>query len=256
MADMGSRPRFDELVREGERVPVEGWDFSWFAGRATEQRPPWGYQRLISSRIAAAAAVLDIDTGGGEVLAGIAQAPPLLVATESWPANIGVARRNLNHLGATVVEVEPHAALPFPNGTFDLIVSRHPIATRWDEVARLLTPAGTFLAQEVGEGSVRELTEFLMGPQTRNDARSTARAVAAAEGAGLEVVALQQASLRMEFHDVAAVIVFLRKVIWIVPGFTVERYRERLEDLHRRIEARGAFVAHSTRFLIEARKPG
>jgi SAM-dependent methyltransferase len=190
------------------------------------------------------------------VLAGIAQARPLLVATESWPPNIGVARRNLNHLGATVVEVEPHAALPFPNGTFDLIVSRHPIATRWDEVARLLTPAGTFLAQEVGEGSVRELTEFLMGPQTRNDARSTARAVAAAEGAGLEVVDLQQASLRMEFHDVAAVIVFLRKVIWIVPGFTVERYRERLEDLHRRIEARGAFVAHSTRFLIEARKPG
>jgi hypothetical protein len=95
-----------------------------------------------------------------------------------------------------------------------------------------------------------------MGPQTRNDARSTARAVAADEGAGLEVVDLQQASLRMEFHDVAAVIVFLRKVIWIVPGFTVERYRERLEDLHRRIEARGAFVAHSTRFLIEARKPG
>jgi SAM-dependent methyltransferase len=256
MADMGSRPRFDELVREGERVPVEGWDFSWFAGRATEQRPPWGYQRLISSRIAAAAAVLDIDTGGGEVLAGIAQAPPLLVATESWPANIGVARRNLNHLGATVVEVEPHAALPFPNGTFDLIVSRHPIATLGRGRAPADARRDVSRAGGRREGSVRELTEFLMGPQTRNDARSTARAVAADEGAGLEVVALQQASLRMEFHDVAAVIVFLRKVIWIVPGFTVERYRERLEDLHRRIEARGAFVAHSTRFLIEARKPG
>ncbi|MDX6565575.1 MAG: hypothetical protein QOE10_1237 [Gaiellales bacterium] len=252
---MQSRPTFYELVREGEGVPVDGWDFSWFAGRASEQRPPWAYQRLISARIAAATAVLDIDTGGGEVLAGIELAPPLLVATESWQPNIEVARRNLHPLGATVVKVEPGAALPFADGRFDLIVSRHPIATRWGEVARLLAPAGTFLAQEVGEGSVRGLTEFLMGPQPPDDTRSTTRAVAAAEAAGLEVVDLQHASLRMEFHDIAAVVVFLRKVIWIVPGFTVDRYRARLEHLHRQIEATGTFVAHSTRFLIEARKP-
>jgi len=252
---MQSRPTFDELIREGERVPVDGWDFSWFAGRATEQRPAWAYQQLISARIAAASAVLDIDTGGGEVLAGIAHAPPLLVATESWPPNVEVARRNLQHLGATVIEVELDATLPFPDGSFDLIVSRHPIATRWGEVARLLAPAGTFLAQEVGVGSVRELSEFVLGPRPPDDTRSTARAVAAAEGAGLEVIDVRHASLRMEFHDVAAVVVFLRKVIWIVPGFTVDRYRARLEDLHRCIEATGAFVAHSTRFLIEARKP-
>lgn len=35
--------RFDELVAEGESVPVRGWDFSWFEGRATEERPSWGY---------------------------------------------------------------------------------------------------------------------------------------------------------------------------------------------------------------------
>jgi hypothetical protein len=40
-----------------------------------------------------------------------------------------------------------------------------------------------------------------------------------------------------------------------VGGFTVDGYRTRLEDLHRRIDTTGAFVAHSTRFLIEARKP-
>ena len=62
--------------------------------------------------------------------------------------------------------------------------------------------------------------------------------------------------LRMEFFDVGAAIYFLRKVIWIVPGFTVDAYRGRLRDLDRRIRAEGSFVAHSTRFLIEARKPG
>jgi hypothetical protein len=48
---------------------------------------------------------------------------------------------------------------------------------------------------------------------------------------------------------------FLRKVVWTVPDFTVERYRERLCALHELIERDGRFVAHSQRYLIEARKP-
>jgi hypothetical protein len=39
---------FEELTSEGAAVAVEGWDFSWFAGRATEQRPSWGYTRLMA----------------------------------------------------------------------------------------------------------------------------------------------------------------------------------------------------------------
>ena len=61
---------FDEIVEEAAEVSVEGWDFSWLEGRATEERPSWGYQRLLSHRLATATAALDIQTGGGEVLAG------------------------------------------------------------------------------------------------------------------------------------------------------------------------------------------
>ena len=77
-----------------------------------------------------------------------------------------------------------------------------------------------------------------------------------AQAAGLDVVDLRFESLRIEFFDIGAVIYFLRKVIWMVPGFTVAEYRERLRELHDLIEAEGPFVAHSTRFLIEARKRG
>ena len=59
----------------------------------------------------------------------------------------------------------------------------------------------------------------------------------------------------MELCDIAAVVDFLRKVIWIVPGFTPGAYRERLWALHVRIEVEGPFVATTVRFLIEARKP-
>ncbi len=58
----------------------------------------------------------------------------------------------------------------------------------------------------------------------------------------------------MTFDDIGAVVYFLRLVIWIVPGFTVEQFRDRLRDLHEHIEANGPFRATSTRFLIEARK--
>ncbi len=61
--------------------------------------------------------------------------------------------------------------------------------------------------------------------------------------------------LRLEFFDIGAVVYFLRKVIWMVPDFTVDRYRDRLRDLHAQIERDGPFVAHSARVLIEARKP-
>ncbi|MGW0775778.1 class I SAM-dependent methyltransferase [Streptomyces sp. NPDC002835] len=245
---------FEELLAEGEAVPTEGWDFSWFAGRATEQRPSWGYAKLLAERMAKAEAALDIQTGGGEVLASIPAAPPVLAATESWPPNLEIARRNLAKFGATVVGVADDADLPFPSAHFDLVVSRHPVTTRWDEIRRVLRPEGTYFSQAVGDGSVRELTDYLMGPQPVDPSRSPTTTVADAEAAGLEVTELRQEALRMEFHDIAAVVHFLRKVIWIVPGFTVTAYRDRLASLHDFIDRHGPFVAHSNRLLIEARR--
>ena len=48
---VSGRHEFDELIAEGAAAPVAGWDFSWFDGRATEERPHWGYVRLLSEHI-------------------------------------------------------------------------------------------------------------------------------------------------------------------------------------------------------------
>jgi SAM-dependent methyltransferase len=279
-------PSFEDLLAEGESVPVEGWDFSWFAGRlpgsklprATEGRPPWGYARLLGRRLAAlagvpGAAALDLQTGGGEVLATALAAsagpdadpgaglggPPTMVATESWPPNVAVAERTLAPLGARVVAVPgPDSDLPFPGASFDLVTSRHPVSVRWDEVARVLKPGGSYFSQDVGHPSVGELTEFMMGPRPAaapdQPNRDPKWSVLAAQRAGLTVADLREYHGRIEFNDVAAVVVFLRKVIWIVPGFTVAGYRDRLRALHEQIERDGPFLATTVRFLIEARR--
>ncbi|HEY1489358.1 MAG TPA: class I SAM-dependent methyltransferase [Micromonosporaceae bacterium] len=247
---------FEKLIAEGASVPVEGWDFSWFDGRATEERPPWGYLRLISERMATATAALDIQTGGGEVTARIPTAPGSLSATESWPPNLAIARRNLAHLGPTVVQADDDAPLPFDDGSFDLVVSRHPTETRWDEIARVLAPGGTYLSQQIGAGTNYELTEFFEGPYELSEAWRTDHRVGLAKAAGLDIVDVQEATLRVVFYDVAAVVVFLRKVIWTVDDFSVERYRDRLHDMYEQIVRDGSFTSHAQRFLIEARKPG
>ncbi|MCK1794898.1 class I SAM-dependent methyltransferase [Streptomyces sp. XM4193] len=236
---------------------MEGWEFAWLDGRATEERPAWGYQRLMAAQLARARAALDIQTGGGEVLAEAGELPPTTVATESWPPNIAKATALLHPRGAVVVADPDEPPLPFADAAFDLVTSRHPATVWWSEIARVLAPGGTYLAQHVGPESVFELAEFLLGPlpeEARRGRHPDAES-AAARQAGLEPADVRTARLRMEFHDIGAVVWFLRKVIWIVPGFTVEGHRKRLRELHQLLCADGPFVAHSTRTLFVARKP-
>ncbi|MBP0458231.1 class I SAM-dependent methyltransferase [Streptomyces montanisoli] len=251
------RRSFDDLVSEAATVPVDGWDFSWLDGRATEERPGWGYARTVAERMSRARAALDIETGGGEVLDSVPRLPTLTVATESWPPNVARATARLHPRGAAVVATVDGAPLPFADGAFDLVVSRHPVRARWDEIARVLGSGGTYLSQEVGPASVFELVEYFLGPQPPEvrAARDPGAARDEAIAAGLDVVSLRTAALRTEFFDIGAVVYFLRKVIWMVPDFTVERYRDRLAELHAAIERDGPFTATTTRFLIEARKP-
>jgi SAM-dependent methyltransferase len=247
---------FDDLVTEASAAPVDGWDFSWLDGRATEQRPSWGYQRQMSQRLAAVSAALDIDTGGGEVLAGAEKFPPTMAAVESWPPNAALATKLLHPRGVVVVAIRDEPALPFADEAFDLVTSRHPISVRWSEIARVLRPRGSYFAQQIGPATMAELVEYFIGPQPQKWAEfEPDNQSAQARSAGLDVIDLRMERLRVEFFDIGAVIYFLRKVIWTVPDFTVDRYRDRLGELHDRITRDGPFVAHSTRILVEARKP-
>jgi SAM-dependent methyltransferase len=250
------RRSFDDLVAEAERTDVSGWDFSWLNGRATEERPSWGYQRLLGERLCQVNAALDVQTGGGEVLGGLAAFPATMAATESWPPNVAIAAARLHPRGVVVVADPDEPPLPFADDSFDLVSSRHPATVWWAEIARVLRPGGHYLAQHVGPDSNRELYEFFLGrqPADTSDRHPAAEARQASE-AGLIVKTMRTEQLKVEFFDIGAIVYFLRKVIWTVPDFSVARYRDRLRDLHEQIEADGAFVTYSTRTLVEASTP-
>jgi hypothetical protein len=189
------------------------------------------------------------------VLAEATTFPPTAVATESWAPNAAKATTLLHPRGVVIVRTEQDEPLPFADAAFDLVTSRHPVAPWWTEISRVLRIGGTYFAQHVGPASGFELIEFFLGPlPEQRRGRHPDDEVAAAEAAGLEIVDLRKATLRIEISDVAAVVYLLRKLVWWVPDFTVERYRKRLRDMHELIERDGPFIAHSTRHLIEARR--
>jgi hypothetical protein len=59
----------------------------------------------------------------------------------------------------------------------------------------------------------------------------------------------------MEFRDVGAVVWILRKCVWWVPDFSVERYVDKLMELDRQMRSGEPFIAHSSRHLVEAHRP-
>lgn len=251
------QPSFESLMQEGASAPVEGWDFSWLDGRATEERPSWGYQRLLGGKLAAATAAIDIQTGGGEVLAGAGGGnfPQVMVATEGWPPNVEKATTLLHPMGVAVVADPEEPPLPFAPSAFDLVTSRHPATVHWSEIARVLAPGGTYFAQHVGSGTNREVSEFFLGPLGSSDRRHHEAETQQAEAAGLQVVQCQNERLQLEFFDVGAMVYFLRKVVWTVPNFSITRHHDRLRAMHDHIEREGVFRSSMSRTLFELRKP-
>lgn len=233
------------------RRPFSGWDFSYLRGRRESLRPPgaWDYTGIVRGAMAADT-LLDMDTGGGEFLASLAPLPPDTVAIEGYPPNVPVAARRLAPLGVRVLEVAADGPLAFPDARFDLVTNRHG-AYDPREVRRVLRRGGRFLTQQVASRTNARLHE-LLGRGGKEDRWNLARAVAQLEMAGLRVVDGREEESVTRYHDIGAVVYYLRAVPWEIPDFSVERYYDRLAAIHRLIEADGPLDVPFHTFLIVA----
>jgi SAM-dependent methyltransferase len=247
---------FDDLVAEAMAAPVAGWDFSWMQGRSAARPPPWSYEQIVAGRAAGARAMLDMGTGGGEVLAGLAATAPVTIATEAWAPNVPVATERLAPLGIAVVQVDgapdnidqpgDGGELPFDDQAFDLVINRHEAFVA-AEVARVLEPGGTFVTQQVDGGAWDDLLAAFGQP--RQAAGSwLGLAIEQCGSAGLRVLESRTGDERLRFDDVGALVYFLRVVSWAVPGVDGEDSEASL----RRAHARMPLEIRQPRFLLIA----
>jgi SAM-dependent methyltransferase len=242
--------------RVEEERPFAGWDFSHLDGRWQEHGPSWSYPDLVRRHATGASSLLDIGTGGGELLLGLRDAlPGFTVAVEGHPPNIRLAAGALRSAGVPLVgaRVATDDALPFADGSFAVVINRH-AAFRWSEVERLLEPGGVFVSQQVGGRDLADLMA-VFGAEHRWPDSGLARSRHWLEHTtGLDLEQAREELGTLTFTDVGAVVFLLRAVPWLVDGFRVDTHRPGLLALQRRLERDGRLTFQTHRYLLVARK--
>ncbi len=252
--------KFEELITEAQSHRFSGWDFSWLKDRLVEESPPWDYKQEVVKEFPGVKSLLDLGTGGGELLSSLGPLPEQTYATEGYPPNATIARDRLKLLGIDVIRTyaedntaKPQSgALPFRTGTLNMVVDQHESFVA-EEVCRVLKRGGVFLTQQVGSANFPELNEFLGAPKAEAvwDLRVAQRQI---DEAGLCATTGQEASLESHFRDIGAVVFLLLAVPWQLEGFSVKGYLNELKELHRFIARTGSFRVTTQRFYVKSFK--
>jgi SAM-dependent methyltransferase len=248
---------FERLIREAMEAPFEGWDFSYLDDRKTELTLPWNYAARVQKIMGKANSMLDMGTGGGEILASLSPLPPCTCATEGYAPNVDVAKRKLKPLGVKVYDTtadQENRHLPFCDAEFELVINRHECYVP-AEIWRVLLPGGCFLTQQCAGDGLTDLIEWFKGKGTVQPMDWTAEVASRQlKSVGFRVVDAKEAFPVYSFLDVGAVVYYLRAIPWLVDDFSVEKYRERLLAMHKHIQKYGGFTVKDQLFFIEATK--
>lgn len=240
---------------EERQAYVRGWDFSHIAGRYEEEQDlPWRYREVVRQYLRPELTLLDYDTGGGEFLLSLGHPYDRTAAAEGYPPNAALCRQRLTPLGIDFRECADPAAVPWPDGAFDLILNRHGSFDA-PESFRLLRKGGIFLTEQVGGDNDRDLVEMVLPdtpapyPHLRLD-----RQRQVFEAAGFTVRRGEEARRPILFYDVGAFVWFARVLPWEFPGFSVERCFDRLLAMQRLLEEQGRIEGTIHRLLLVAEK--
>jgi SAM-dependent methyltransferase len=252
---------FEAYLEEAAGAPFSGWNFEYIArtGRMIEAPVKWNYYNVLLPYLSNAETMLDMGTGGGEVLSLFQHLPPVTYATEQYKPNVAVARKRLEPLGVKVFEIEEekeppfNASLPFSDEFFDLVINRHE-AYYPQELIRILKPGGVFITQQVGSVSVINLRQFLTEKSETVSNWNLKSAVEELESAGFQIITQQEDIQFYRFYDIGAVAYFMKVIPWIIEDFTIDKYKDRLWELHIQIQASGFYDTPLHRFIVVAQK--
>jgi hypothetical protein len=142
--------------------------------------------------------------------------------------------------------------LPFRNGSFDLVLSRHE-ELQPTEVARVLSPGGTLLTQQVGGTWSQELREFF--PRMQDSGNLFTRYQNGLGDSGLRIVEAKTHDWMAAYRGLEDLVFVLCVAPWTIPEFDpLNHDLEALMRTEESLSSEAGIVLTESRFLLEARK--
>ena len=245
--------RFNQLIEDALAQEFSGWSFAYLDGRHSTEDLPWDYENEVRQHIPHATAMLDMGTGGGELLESLAPLPPKTFATEGWEVNVPIAQERLKPYGVKVFAVDDKHSSPFEDNTFDLVINRHD-ALNGKDIYRILKPDGIFITQQVGGANNIRFNELMDAPSPEFDNVLLESTIQELTEAGFNILETKEYFPEERYFDIGAVVFQLSVIKWQIEDFSVKKYHQQLGKIHNMIEQDGYVSSLAHRFFVKAKK--
>lgn len=242
---------------KAEQVQFSGWDFSDFASSMVETPLRWNFEALVIERLTPTSRLLDLGTGGGELLMRLAHPPAQTWVTENYPPNVALLMERLAPQGVHVHVCDGAGPLPFAPNSFDVVMNRHETID-FQEVFRVLTPGGACVVQQVGHQNNFDLAKKLLGYPISHSPKTQALDAyhRAAVKAGFIIEFRDEMFPEIRFSRLETLVQFAKVIHWEFPGFSVKTCLKQLVALQESLEKTGEIVGREHRFVLALRKRG
>jgi SAM-dependent methyltransferase len=235
-----------------EKIKFEGWDFSHIKDSWENETLPWNYVKIVNKYLSSDLELLDMGTGGGELLLSLNHPYEKTSVTEGWQPNIELLKSKLVPLGIKLAQIGDEDIIDYVDNSFDIIINRHE-SFNVEEVKRVLKPNGVFITQQVGGKNGNRLSNMLIPRfkpkyETLN-LRNTLRDL---KDYNFEIMFSDEYFPYQKFFNMEALIYYARVIEWEFPEFNVKDNFNQLSNAYKELTRNGYVLNYEHRFIIVA----
>ncbi|MDT2849929.1 class I SAM-dependent methyltransferase [Vagococcus carniphilus] len=238
------------LESENRQKSFEGWDFSSIQEDFWQEEISWNYTEIVKYYLKPNMRLLDMGTGGGELLTLFSHPFHQTSVTEGWEKNYQLLLMTLAKKGVEVKFVKEDDQLDFSDNQFDIVLNSHE-SFSLDEVKRVLKPGGLFITQQVGDLNGINLASRLIPNFEKKDFNlHLSSVVRELKKRDFDILDQYESYPSQKFFSMDALIYYVRTIEWEFPGFSVLTLQKELIELEEELKRVGFIYNQVHRFLV------
>lgn len=238
------------LKSEERQKAFEGWNFSSIQEDFWQEETSWDYIKIVKKHLKPNMCLLDMGTGGGELLTHFSHPFHQTSVTEGWDRNYQLLLATLGKKGVEVKFVKEDDRLDFLDNRFDIVLNCHE-SFSLDEVKRVLKPNGLFITQQVGDLNGINLASRLIPNFEKKDFNfHLSSVVRELKKRDFGILDQYESYPSQKFFSMEALIYYVRTIEWEFPGFSVLTHQKELLELEEELKRVGFIYNQEHRFLV------